>query len=200
MNENLAKGLCIDFLSGPLRYRSEQAGFRNELLAKAIGVRPKENPKIIDATAGLGRDSFILASLGYEITLLERSSTIYQLLNAAILKAKPILSETINRMHLIHADAIEWLKQLPSAQKPDITYLDPMFPERKKSASVKKEMVIMQELLGKDVDHEILFATALAHTKKRVVVKRAKLAAKIGERAANFSLNGKSCRFDVYLI
>jgi 16S rRNA (guanine1516-N2)-methyltransferase len=200
MKENLAQDLHIDFLSGKMRYRAQHAGLRSELIARAMGSRPQDHPSIIDATAGLGRDSFILATLGFEITLLERSEVLYHLLDEALKRAQPALPEIIARMQLIHADAIQWLKALPEAKRPDIIYLDPMFPERKKSASVKKEMAIMQELLGKDTDHALLFTTALACAKRRVVVKRPRLAPKIAEKAVNFSLSGKTSRFDIYLI
>lgn len=201
MKENPAASLQIDFLQGKLRYRSDRAGLRSELLARAMGVKPKDKAFIVDATAGLGRDSFILASCGFEVTLLERSEVLYQLLNDALLRAKDELPDIIGNMRLIHADSIEWLKNQPIDRQPDVIYLDPMFPERKKSASVKKEMVFMQELLGKgdDQDYLTLLDTALTHAKRRVIVKRPRLAPKIGEKAPNFSLNGKSCRFDVYL-
>lgn len=182
-----------------MRHRSQQATLRSELLARAIGIKPCHHPKIVDATAGLGRDSFILASLGYRIIMLERSRIIYPLLEKALADAKLKMTEVISRLVLIHTDAISWLKNT-AHDRPDVIYLDPMFPERKKSASVKKEMAILQELLGKEHDHVILFQTALLTAKKRVVVKRPRLSANIGEIAPNFTLNGKSSRFDVYLI
>lgn len=191
----------IDFLSGKISYRARLTSFRKELLAKAIGLKPKDNPFIVDATAGLGRDSFILASLGFQVTMLERSAIFYALLKDALERAtqdkkiKPI----IERLNLINTDAIIWLKNLPTSKKPDVIYLDPMFPERKKSASVKKEMVIMQELLGKCSDDVELFHQAISCASKRIVVKRPKLAPNIGDHAPNFSMKGKANRFDVYL-
>jgi len=187
----------IDFLSGKIKYRSKQAGLRKELLARAIGFHPRENPNIIDATAGLGLDSFILASLGFEITLLERSPIMHALLSDALYRAKTCIqvAPIIKRMHLINADAREWLQN----KSCDIILLDPMFPERKKSSLVKKEMVIMQDLLGKDEDSNSLFQLALTCATHRVVVKRPRLAANIADFAPNFSHIGKSNRFDVYL-
>lgn len=195
-----AKPFYIDFLSDKLQYRSQQAGTRKELIARAMGFKPIESPTIIDVTAGLGRDSFILASLGFKVTLIERSSIIYTLLADALARASKVAqtADIVSRMHLVHANAIEWLPQLPS--KANVIYMDPMFPERKKSASVKKEMVILQDLLGKDTDSEQLFELALSCSQQRVVVKRPRLAANITERAPNFSLTGKSSRFDIYLV
>jgi 16S rRNA (guanine1516-N2)-methyltransferase len=187
----------IDFLSSKMIYRSKQAGLRKELLARAIGMHPRENPFIIDVTAGLGRDSFILASLGFEITMLERSTIIYALLADALERAKrnERIAPIIERMHLIHANALEWLEE----KQCDVITLDPMFPERKKSSLVKKEMVILQKLLGNDDDSEQLFKLSLTCATHRVVVKRPRLAENISGQLPNFSLEGKSSRFDIYL-
>jgi 16S rRNA (guanine1516-N2)-methyltransferase len=187
----------IDFLSQSLLYRRKEASLRNELLARAMGVSPNKNPTIIDATAGLGRDSFILASLGFKLTLLERSPVIYALLQNALERAQadPQLSTLIQRMQLIHADANDWLTD----KQADIVYIDPMFPERKKSAAVKKEMVILQQFLGVDDQTDTLLAKALTCATYRVVVKRPRLADVLKGQKPNFSLSGKTSRFDVYL-
>jgi 16S rRNA (guanine1516-N2)-methyltransferase len=192
------KPFHLDFLSGKIHYRSQQAGLRKELLARAMGMKPGEQPVIVDATAGLGRDSFILATLGFEVIMLERSPVLFALLRDAMDRARTDteMRAVIERMHLVHADAHGWLQSPPPI---DIVYLDPMFPERQKSASVKKEMVILQELLGKDEDADSLFQLALTCAARRVVVKRPRLAVNIGERAPNFTLTGKSSRFDIYL-
>jgi 16S rRNA (guanine1516-N2)-methyltransferase len=192
----------IDFLAGKMRYRSDQAGLKRELLARAMGAKPKDQPYIIDATAGLGRDSFILATLGFEITLLERDPIIFALLRDALSRAAADadIAPIVARMHLIHADAAIWLKELAKEQLPDIIYLDPMFPGREKSASVKKEMVILQNLLAKDLNSHELLDIAAACSLRRVVVKRPRLAPTLTERAPNYTLAGKSSRFDIYLV
>lgn len=190
----------IDFASGKLLYRKQQAGLRKEWLSRAIGLKPSDNPIIVDATAGLGRDSFILASLGFHIILLERSPILFLLLQDALKRAAqhPSLSPIIERMHLIQANSIEWLQN--STTPIDVIYLDPMFPERKKSASVKKEMAILQELLEKDEDANQLLDQALTCATYRVVVKRPRSAANLADQTPHFALMGKNSRFDVYLI
>ncbi len=195
--EKLSSFFYIDFLAGKLFYRLQQASLKKELLARAIGISPREQPVIIDATAGLGRDSLILAALGFNMILLERSPIIHALLNDAMQRAliNPVLAPIIKRMQLISADAIPWLLN----QSADVVYLDPMFPERQKSASVKKEMVILQELLGNDMDSEKLLEMALTCARRRVVVKRPRLAGMVANKKPDFSLTGKSSRFDVYL-
>lgn len=191
----------IDFLSGKLTYRRKQASLRTEALARALGLHNISPPlfTIIDATAGLGRDSFILASLGFHVQLIERSPIIHALLEDGIKRAAldPEVAPITSRLQLIQADAISWLPELiPS---PELIYLDPMFPEKQKSAAVKKEMQIFQDLLGTDQDTEILLKTALTCASKRVVVKRPRLAKPIPGAPPSYSLTGSSSRFDIYL-
>lgn len=192
----------IDFLAGKMRYRSDQAGLKKELLARALGMKPKDQPRIIDATAGLGRDSFILAKLGFTVTLLEKSPVIFALLRDALTRAAADadMTEVTARMHLIHADAENWFAEIKADQRPDIIYLDPMFPAREKSASVKKEMVILQNLLHGEPDSNNLLASAMACSKKRVVVKRPRLAPALSTFAPSYTLTGKNSRFDIYLV
>jgi 16S rRNA (guanine1516-N2)-methyltransferase len=189
----------IDFQSSKLLYRCKHASLKKELLARAMGIHPKDNPVIMDSTAGLGRDSFILAYLGYNVTLVERSPILHALLVEAmdIASKNQQIAPIIQRMRLIHANSIDWL---PSQPQPDIIYLDPMFPERKKSASVKKEMVLLQDLLGNDMDSAQLLQVALTCARRRVVVKRPRLADRISDQEPSFTLAGKSSRFDVYII
>lgn len=190
----------IDFSTGKIFYRHQHALFRNELIAKAMGVKPKDKPFIVDATAGLGRDSFILATLGFDIVLLERSPILYSLLMDAMTRAEKTtnLLPVITRMHLILTDAREWL--LSSVhQRPDIIYLDPMFPKRKKSAAVKKEMRILQELLSDEGDTGELFNLSLSCAAKRVVVKRPRIAENMNDQKPDYSLTGQNSRFDIYL-
>jgi len=191
--------LFVDFLSGKLSYRREHASLRNESLARALGLNHRTSPLIVDATAGLGRDSFILASLGFEIQLLERSPIIHALLEDGMNRARlnAHVAPIINRMHLTQTDAKIWLEN--SIDQPDIVYLDPMFPDRQKTALVKKEMQFFQDVLGHDLDAEELLSAALACAHKRVVVKRPRLADPINGPTPSFSMKGSSSRFDIYL-
>lgn len=201
-NDKKLSPFYLDFVSGKMRYRSDQAGLKNELLARSLGVKPNDHPVIVDATAGLGRDSFILASLGFTITALESHPVIFALLRDAIRRAShvDIMKEIASHIHLVHTDARRWLSELSPSSRPDIIYLDPMFPAREKSASVKKEMVILQNLLGKVANDQELLDIALTCGKLRVVVKRPRLAPALSERKPNYSLTGKSSRFDIYLV
>lgn len=189
----------IDFNNESLAYRLKHAGKKNEMLLRAMGASPKDNPFILDATAGTGRDAFLLAHAGFHLTLLERSPILYALLDDALKRAAciPALEPMTKRLSLIHADACTHLKAL--TPKPDIIYLDPMFPPRRKSALVKKEMVLLHELLGSAEDESELLHAALACAKKRIVVKRPRLAPPLDGKTPHFSLEGKSSRFDIYL-
>lgn len=192
-----SKPLYIDFLSPPMQYRQHYASIKNERLARALGLKKNTSPIIIDATGGLGRDSFILATLGFHVTVLERSPIIHALLLDGMERAQLQLA-AIHRLTLVHANALIWLPQ--QTIKPDIIYLDPMFEERKKSARPKKEMLIFHDIVGDDVDAATLLTTALICAKRRVVVKRPRLAQSLNEIIPAYSLNGNSCRFDIYLI
>lgn len=188
--------LVIDFNSGSMNWRKNTSG-KNQPLAKAIGIK-QEQLAVLDTTAGLGRDSFILASLGCQVTLLERSSILYELLEDGLKRAamNENLFETINRMTLIHADAIDWLTHTEKTF--DVIYCDPMFPDTKKSALVKKEMQLLQKLLGSDNDADALFQVAYSKA-KRIVVKRHRHAPYLADKKPNFITGGKTTRFDVYL-
>lgn len=187
----------IDFLTAQMTYRMKHSGLRKELLARALGCKPSDHLLIVDATAGLLRDSFILAALGFEVTALERSSLLFVLLQDGVKRASEDVNTApiMSRLHLIHTDAITWLKD----RRPDVIYLDPMFPKRQKSAVVKKEMVILQDLLGKDPDADALLTLALTCATRRVVVKRPRLASPLAERQPHFSMLGSHSRFDIYL-
>lgn len=194
--------VIVDFTSGVADHRRRQGG--GELIVKAVGGRSGNRPSVLDATAGLGRDSFVLASRGYAVTLCERSPVIAALLEDGMVYAETVadepLMEVLRRMRLIRGDAVDYLLTLSEEQRPGVVVLDPMFPESGKSARVKKEMQVFQALVGADSDSERLLEAALAKARYRVVVKRPKKASFLEERKPTFSVPGKAIRFDVYSI
>lgn len=175
----------IDFHVGKLRYRASQ--LKNEMIAKAVGIKPDQTPSVIDATAGCGRDAFILSQLGCDVIAIEKNDVVFALLDDA-------LSRAGYPFKLVHADAVDFLGNLKI--KPDVIYLDPMFPVRKKSAKVKKEMQILEFLL-KYEDSAALFDIALQTAQKRVVVKRPKNAQTLTNKKPDMVYEGKTIRFDV---
>lgn len=194
----------VDFTSGKAQHRLKFGGGKGQALAKAIGLHKRSNPVVIDATAGLGRESFVLASLGCDVTLLERNDKVHALLEDGLRRAEAStdgsLSSIISRMNLVKADAQQWLlEQSLAAQSPDVVYIDPMFPERNKSALVQKEMRFFHEVVGDDADAVALVAIARRVAKHRVVVKRPRLAEQLADSKPAFVITGKTTRYDVYL-
>ena len=191
---------CIDFSSNKLITRLKQTGIHSDL-AKAIGIKGNFKPKILDATAGLGRDSFILASLGCEIVMLERNKLIYFLLRNALDRSKNItaISSAIQRMTLLNQDSITYLKEDDIDKKFDVIYVDPMFPKNKKTRLVKKDMQIFREIVGDDLDSKTLFQNAIETNIKRIVVKRMLKDNYISNITPSFEIKGTVTRFDVYI-
>ncbi len=194
--------LTVDFLSGKNHHRRRYGGGKGQQLAKAIGLNKYSNPTIIDTTAGLGRDAFVLATLGCEMTLLERTTPVYLLLNDALSRAKlsddTEITTIMNRIQLLHTDSLNYLSKLKQDQYPDVIYIDPMFPPRGKSAKVKKEMALFHQLVGQDDDAKKIVEMALNRALRRIVVKRPRLAETLYPKPA-FQITGKSTRYDIYL-
>lgn len=192
--------LRVDFVSGQAQHRRLYGGGKGQLIAKAVGLHKYSSPRVLDVTAGLGRDAFVLATLGCQVMMIERSPIIAALLDDGLtrMRAAPELSSL--PLSLQHADALLVLENLAEQDYPDVIYLDPMFPERIKSAAVKKEMMMLRAAVGDDQDAHALWQLALTRAKKRVVVKRSKLAPTFAGREPTLVLRGKSSRYDIYVV
>lgn len=191
--------ICVDFASGAASYRRLHGGGKNEAIAKACGLNKKTDVSIIDATAGLGRDAFVLASVGATVTMVERNPAVAALLADGLRRAQqePSLASWLpERLQLQFAGSASFLRQHPSV---DVVYLDPMFPTREKSAKVKKEMQAFHQVVGNDVDADDLLAVAQSLASKRVVVKRPGYAGFLNDVTPTMSVTGKNNRFDVYV-
>lgn len=191
----------VDFASKAMRHRRRSG--HNELLGRAVGVARKPSLRVLDATAGLGRDAFVLADLGCQVILCERDPVVARMLLAGISVAADAqdswLRGALQRMQLIATDARALQSQQLDAV--DVIYLDPMFPQRGKSAAVKKEMALFQLLLEsragpQDADELLLWA--LSTEVPRVVVKRPPKAPHLAGRRPSHHIAGKSVRYDVY--
>ena len=198
-NRNKESELVCDFTSGAVAHRLRFGGGRGQDLAKAVGLKKGRNPQVVDATAGLGRDSFLLASLGAQVTMIERSGKMYRLLADAMEKARATSSEfaeIIARMTLLYGDAKELLPTL----SPQVIIVDPMHPPRTNSALVKKEMRLVREIVGTDDDAQALMEVALGSAREKVVLKwprRAKAMPNIP--SPSHQILGKSTRYDVFM-
>ena len=193
--------VTVDFGSGALHYRRRDT--TPELLGKAVGRAAHRPLRILDATAGLGTDAFVLAGLGHEVMMCERDAVIAELLRHALDVARgrgdARLSEVVERLSLIPLDARECDGE--RLQGVDVIYLDPMFPGRTKSAAVKKEMALLQRLLAdasSAQDSDVLLHWALQQGAARVVVKRPVKADNLASLEPSHRIVGKAVRYDVY--
>lgn len=195
-----------EFTEGAVDHRRKFGGGKGQMIAKAVGIKAGVYPRVLDATAGLGKDSFVLATLGSAVTMIERSPIVHCLLNDGLQRARdyalqdPELFSVLQRMQLAQQDSHDYLQSLTADNFPDVIYLDPMFPERHKTADVKKDMAAFHSLVGKDEDADALLPLALAHANYRVVVKRPRKAPLLNNQAPSYQLEGKSSRYDIYTL
>ena len=204
----------IDFASGKKAHRRHFGGGKGQPLVRAMGKLKEGLPTILDATAGMGGDSFVIASQGFKVQMVERSVAVAALLEDALNRgldslrnlpdeaSDPELLSIIMSMSLVQADSTEYLL----SQKPvvDVIYMDPMYPEKKKNAATKKEMKALQNLVGPDKDSENLLQAALHTASYRVVVKRPKNAPIIQLEnpllIPSAEITSPNTRYDIYSI
>jgi len=205
----------IDFINGKATQRVAESNFTKQPLARALGLHKlrskdeneRQTPTVIDATAGLGTDAWMIASLGCSVRLLEQSPVLCALLQHAIDTAQSSTAHATvaNQLELIKTNSIDYLHDGASARA-DIIYLDPMYPPARKQALVKKGMQLLHELIGPDSNGPALLAAALTKANYRVVVKRPKGAPELGSSAEVTKLwsgqitqvESPNTRFDVY--
>lgn len=184
------------------RLRPDRLG--RELLVRAARVRGIEHPTAVDATAGLGDDSTLLAAAGFTVTLYERDPIIAALLADALARAArdPRLASVAARMTLVQADSIAALQAMADtgSTPPDVVLLDPMFPARTKSALVKKKFQLLHQLESPAQDEKDLLAAALAVGPRKVVVKRMAKGPWLADHKPSYSVEGKSVRYDVIVV
>lgn len=208
--------LSVDFLSGNIQHRRKFGLSKNQPLAKAVGLQKMKSPLVLDVTAGLGVDAFFLACLGCRVVALERSPLVFKLLEDGLRRAHEAaaedeeLAEILSRFLILNEDALSFFSKKKGSKEsvdqllneindtgPDTIYVDPMYPESKKSALPKKGMQIFRRLIGEDKDVEEVVRAALTVANERVVLKRhLKAPYLIGKPA--FSYEGKTVRYDLY--
>ncbi len=197
-----AKPLRVDFTSGPNAHRRRFGGGRQQDLARACGLNRRRDLRVLDATAGLGRDAFVLASLGARVTMMECQPIVWALLRSGLDRLldsdQPEDRAIGGRMTLLRARA--GADEPPDEGAYDVIYLDPMFPERRKSAAVKLDMQLLHRLApqGTTAEDAALLEWAIAAGPSRVVVKRPRIAPTLNTRTPSHRYTGKSNRFDVY--
>ena len=191
--------LKCSFIEGPILHRLKYGKGRGQNLAKAVGMKFNKNRNIIDATAGLGYDSFILASLGAKVTLIERSQKMHTLLQNGIDEGISFggeIEKIVNRMELLFGDSKDILPKLT----PEVIMIDTMYKDRKKTALVKNNMRLVREIVGPDSDYIELLKVALNCAKNRVVLKQPRYAEPIREiRKCSHQILGKTIRYDIFM-
>ena len=235
------KPFCIDLCPGSntkMAKRLSQGGQKGgELLLKATALGKNEGSTVYDLTAGLAQDSCIMALGGAStVHMVEKDSIVIALLEDAFRRMRLVADmctgtgenaedgvsgiavELLSKLSLEQDDAInvaERLAQVPvtSCLRPDICYLDPMFPPRAKSAAVRKNMSILHGLLKtqsyddkgvREREEADLLLAALAAARQKVVVKRPMQAPPLGgdlvRKKPSSMIKGSVNRWDVYAI
>ncbi|MBR5897731.1 MAG: class I SAM-dependent methyltransferase [Lachnospiraceae bacterium] len=198
----------LTLVSGDLSLRGDFASMKDrlkpnnlngEMLVRAARVKSPLNgtaPVAVDATAGMGEDSFLLAAAGFKVYLFEKNPTIAALLKDALERAcnDPAISAIASRMTFVEGDSIEGMRNLP--ERPDVIYLDPMFPERKKSGLIKKKFQLLQLLERPCDDENGLLQAAISASPAKIVIKRPAKAPVLGGVKPSYTISGNSIRYD----
>ncbi|TXI07875.1 MAG: hypothetical protein E6Q76_07985 [Rhizobium sp.] len=173
-------------------------GGRKQLVARAVGMRKSSDLKILDCTAGLGRDGFTLAALGATVVMAERNPQIFALLQDAKKRVAESgqYADVLQRIELHDGDAAPLIER----EAWDAIYLDPMYEHQGRTALPQKEMQIFHDINIGATDARPLLLAALQSSAKRVVVKRAANAGYLGDIKPDLDLSGSQARFDIYLI
>lgn len=192
--------LFVDFVKGKGGYRRKNDATTKQPLAKAVGIKPGFRPTVFDGTAGLGGDSFVLATLGCQVTLCERNKIIGALLHDGLTRASvhPDTKEIMGNMHFILYDSLELSGEHQKYY--DTVYLDPMYPHKTTTALNKLSMRVIRDIVGDDDDSAQLIGMARQIAGKRIVVKRPRLAPPLSEDGISYQIKMKSSRYDIYLI
>lgn len=181
--------------------RIKPFNLKNELVVRAAKIKGSSaGLTVIDATAGLGEDAFLLAAAGFFVKLYEYDPVIAKLLKDALRRASlvPELKEIAERMELFEEDSIAALKALK--ESPDVVLLDPMFPKRQKSALIKKKFQLLQQLERPCADEEALLQAAIAAEPRKIIIKRPVKGPCLANHKPDYSLNSKVIRFDCLML
>jgi 16S rRNA (guanine1516-N2)-methyltransferase len=184
--------LHLDFINDQKNYARKAHRGKSELIAKALGLQ-KKGSLIVDATLGLAQDAWFLSQIGARVIGFERSPHVFLLLEDALRRARQAGSDAQLEIHFANSlNAIESM-----AEKPMAVYLDPMFPEKKKTALPRKEMRIFKKWVGEDEDAGLLLKSSLQCGAERIVVKRPLKAEPLLPGVVH-RFTGTTVRYDLY--
>lgn len=187
---------CVDFTDPTLLYRIDKGGGRSQAIAKAVGIKKgRPLPNVLDHTAGFGRDAFVLAALGCRVHMREQCPAVRALLADGLRRAKedPGIGAWVSARLSLQEE-----EDAPPPFVPQTVYLDPMYPPRKKSAAVKKDLRVLRALAG-DCDLTVpLFEQAMRLAAERVVIKRPARAEFIIPQKPDGIVETPNHRFEIY--
>lgn len=155
------RGVSVDFSS----FRA--VGLAHHPLVRAVG---RDTHAVIDATAGLGHDAWLLAARGLRVLAIERCEAVRTILADGLRRAShhPSLADTASRITLVEGDSIAVLRdctaRATAAGDARIAiFLDPMYPEfHRGSALPPRDIRLVRAAAGDDADAPQLFAAACA--------------------------------------
>lgn len=193
-------GMALRASFDDMKRRLLPGKLNHELLVRACKVKGVAAPRLVDATAGLGQDSLLLAAAGFTVTLFERNPIIALLLADAVECARldPELAEVTSRMHVVEGDSVAALRAFDESV--DVVYLDPMFPGRTKSAAVKKKFQLLHRLEMPCQDEKALLDAALGARPRKIVIKRPIKGPYLAGVKPSYELCGKAVRYDCIII
>lgn len=179
--------------------RISDGRLQHEMLVR-VSKTNVESPKAIDATAGMGEDAFLLAASGYDVILYEQNKVIAELLRDAMRRAKKsaVLKSIVGRMHLIDDNSIPFLQN--NEDSVDLVYLDPMFPSKNKTGKVNKKLQLIQKLESPCTNESALLDAAISSHAKKIIIKRPIRGKYLADVSPNYSVNGKSVRYDCFVL
>ncbi|ABM62838.1 class I SAM-dependent methyltransferase [Halorhodospira halophila] len=193
--------VAIDFTDHQLQRRVAGSTLRRDPLARAVGLHRRPQTAVVDATAGLGHDGWVLAALGARMTWIERSPVLAALLDAALERARANAqhADTATRVRLHPGDLCHLLPELDATSR-EVVYIDPMYPDGSTRGAVGRPAQVLRALHAdaRGPDEDQLLAAALGHATRRVVVKRPQRAAPVAGPPPSRSVAGRAVRFDVY--
>ncbi len=192
----VSDGMTMRVDLGHLARRLHPSKVHRELLVRAAKLKGVSHPVAIDATAGLGEDAMLLAAAGFTVYAYEANPIIAALLADTIARAAkdPACAQAAAHLHVIEGDSIQALSE--GRHAPDVVYLDPMFPERTKSAAVKKKFQLLHHLERPCENQDELLRAALAAHPRKVIIKRPVKGPYLADRKPSYSLSGKAVRYD----
>ncbi len=182
-----------------MQKRLKKSNLQGEFLVKAARIKGFQGTQlIVDATAGMGEDSLLLAAAGFRVKLYEKDPVIAAMLRDTLERSAkiPELADAVSRMELFEEDSILALNKMEEA--PDVVLLDPMFPERQKSALIKKKFQLLQQLERPCGDEEELLSAAICAKPRKIVIKRPVKGPYLAGRKPDYSLAGKAIRYDCF--